>query len=79
VTILEHYLQVFKTPYPKYIYMRQTQGIYSVFLVALEESFISVGVVAVFPYEDALLIFVIPIIFDNNKKTENKTRVKWSY
>jgi hypothetical protein len=50
------------------------QGVYSVFSVALGESFVSVGVMAVFPYDDALLIFVIPIIFDNNKKTENKSR-----
>jgi hypothetical protein len=42
--------------------------------VALGESFVSVGVEAVFPYDDALLIFVMPIIFDNSKKTENKTR-----
>jgi len=54
------------------------QGVYSVFFVALEESFVSVGVMAVFPYDDALLIFVIPIIFDNNKKTENKSRTKWN-
>jgi hypothetical protein len=52
------------------------KGIYSVFLVALGESFVSVGVEVVFPYDDALLIFVIPIIFDNSKKTENKTRVQ---
>jgi hypothetical protein len=32
--------------------------------------------VAVFPYDDALLIFVIPIIFDNSTKTENKSRVE---
>lgn len=51
-----------------YIYVWQMQGVYSVFSVALEESFVSVGVMAVFPYDDALLIFVIPIIFDNNKK-----------
>jgi hypothetical protein len=44
--------------------------------VALGESFVSVGVVAVFPYDDALLILVIPIIFDNSKKTENKSRVE---
>jgi hypothetical protein len=44
--------------------------------VALGESFVSVGVVAVFPYDDALLIFVMPIIFDNSKKTENKSRVE---
>jgi hypothetical protein len=55
------------------------QGIYSVFLAALGESFNSVGVVAVFPYDEALLIFVIPIIFDNNKKTENKIRDKITY
>jgi len=54
------------------------QGVYSVFFVALGESFVSVGVMAVFPYDDALLIFVIPIIFDNNKKTENKSRTKWN-
>jgi hypothetical protein len=47
--------------------------------VALVEFFVSVGVVAVFPYDDALLIFVIPIIFDNSKKTENKSRVKYNY
>jgi hypothetical protein len=52
--------------------------VYSVFFAALGESFVSVGVVAVFPYDDALLIFVIPIIFDNNKKTENKSRAKWN-
>jgi len=56
----------------------QMQGVYSVFFVALGESFVSVGVMAVFPYDDALLIFVIPIIFDNNKKTENKSRTKWN-
>lgn len=57
---------------PKYKFvghkLRGLKGIYSVFLVALGESFVSVGVVAVFPYDDALLIFVIPIIFDNSKK-----------
>lgn len=47
--------------------------------MALGESFVSVGVVAVFPYDDALLIFVIPIIFDNSKKTENKSRVEYNY
>lgn len=44
--------------------------------MALGESFVSVGVVAVFPYDDALLIFVIPISFDKSQKTENKSRVE---
>jgi hypothetical protein len=56
--------------------LKDLKGIYSVFSLALVESFVSVGVVAVFPYDDALLIFVIPIIFDNSKKTENKSRVE---
>lgn len=58
--------------------MWHIQDGYSVFSVALGESIVSVGVVAVFPYDDALLIFVIPIIFDNNKKTENKSTAKWN-
>lgn len=66
------YLQNFMTLSPKYKFvghkLRGLKGIYSVFLVALGESFVSVGVVAVFPYDDALLIFVIPIIFDNSRK-----------